>query len=453
MKAMLLRMVGAVLALAATVATAPAAGLEHRVWLLSGTPAPETLEALRGAGVDALVVPVGEAEIGERGVSFVLRPPAGAESFAGWPTSALVWVRGSGSAVGSAEEFWSQVGPAQRLLAGQAPLVLAAPRFWDGLPRFAVAVARVAGRPVELAVPASELAGRLPAEGWPGVTPVAVAFGNPPSLGFPPSTVHDDLQALDALDARGLPYRAAIVVAPRSVPAPGPAGASLAAVTRGAVATYRPGELGDVFVLRQAIDWGGVRLEAGQQIETTVIDTARFHRDLGLLLRPVRTQLVGWDTAGLPAAEPTLGMSRVAFLDYLRGGLPHPRPLPRVEMLGGNTVLVAIDNPTPHASALASTGNWVELHFAAAEARDVQFGEFTGVEYGRRVQGEWRRTAPREATAVRFYFTFLPPASRVSGGLVSFIARPSQLAAGWGLRLGDGTELEGAAAPVGATRP
>jgi len=64
--------------------------------------------------------------------------------------------------------------------------VLAAPRFWDGLPRFAVAVARVAGRPVELAVPASELAGRLPAEGWPGVTPVAVAFGNPPSLGFRP---------------------------------------------------------------------------------------------------------------------------------------------------------------------------------------------------------------------------------------------------------------------------
>ena len=453
MNPMFLRTVGAALALAATVAAAPAAELEHRVWLLSGTPAAETLEALRGAGVDALVVPVGEAEVGERGVSFVLRPPAGAEALAGWSTSAMVWVRGSGSAAGSAEEFWSQVGPAHRLLSDRAPLVLAAPRYWDGLPRFAVAVAKVTGRSVELAVPATELAARLPAGGWPGVTPVAVAFGNPPALGFPPSTVHDDLQALDALDGRGLPYRAAIVVMPRSVPAPGPAGASLGAVTRGAVATYRPGEQGDVFVLRQAIDWGGVRLEAGQQIETTVIDTARFHRDLGLLLRPVRTQLVGWDTVGLPAAEPTLGMSRGAFLDYLRGGVPHPRPLPRIEMLGGNTVLVAIDNPTPHASALASTGNWVELRFAGAEARDVQFGEFTGVEYGRRVQGEWRRTAPREATAVRFYFTFLPPASRVSGGLVSFIARPSQLAAGWGLRLGDGTELEGAAAPVGATRP
>lgn len=453
MIAMLLREACATLALAVTVAAAPAAELDHRVWLLSGTPDPEVLTALRNAGVDALVVPVGEAEISERGVSFVLRPPANAESFAGWPTSALVWVRGSGKAAGNAEEFWSQVGPAQRLLSGSAPLVLAAPRFWEGLPRFAVAVARVSGRPVELAAPVTELAPQLAGGGWPGVTPVAVAFGNPPALGFPPSTVHDDLQALEALDELGRPYRAAVVIAARSVPAPGPAGASLAAVTRGAVATYRPGEQGDIFVLRQAVDWGGVRLEAGQQIETAVVDTTRYHRDLGLLLRPVRTQLIGWDSLGLPAGEPTVGMSREAFLDYLRGGLPQPQPRPRAQMIGEATVLVSIENPTPHTSALASAGNWVELDFAPVEAGDVQFGEFTGVEYGKWVQGAWRRTPPREATAVRFYFTYLPPFSQVSGGLVSFLSRPRALFARWGLRLGDGTELSGALEPVGVTRP
>jgi hypothetical protein len=262
MISMLQRTVGVAFALVVTVAAAPAAELEHRVWLLSGTPAAETLAALRSVGVDALVVPVGEAEIGERGVSFVLRPPANAEALAPWPTSALVWVRGSGKAAGSADEFWSQVGPAQRLLSGNAPLVLAEPRFWEGLPRFAVAVARVSGRSVEVAAPVTDLAAQLSADGWPGVTPVAVAFGNPAALGFPQSTLHDDLRALEALDELGRPYRAAVVIAARSVPAPGPAGASLSALTRGAVATYRPGEQGDIFVLRQAVDWGGVRLEA-----------------------------------------------------------------------------------------------------------------------------------------------------------------------------------------------
>jgi hypothetical protein len=453
MISMLLRTVSAALALAVTVAAAPAAELDHRVWLLSGTPTAETLEALRAAGVDALVVPVGEAEIGERGVSFVLRPPASAELLAPWPTSALVWVRGSGKAAGSAEEFWSQVGPAQRLLSGSAPLVLAAAHFWEGLPRFAATVAKVSGRPVELAAPVTELVPQLAGGGWPGVTPVVVAFGNPAALGFPPSTLHDDLQALEALDEFGRPYRAAVVIAARTVPAPGPAGASLAAITRGAVASYRPGEQGDIFVLRQAVDWGGVRLEAGQQIETSVVDTTRYHRDLGLLLRPLRTQLIGWDSVGLPAGEPTVGMSREALLDYLRGGLPQPQPQPRVQAIGETTVLVSIVNPTPHASALASTGNWVELQFAPVEAGDVQFGEFTGAEYGKWVQGAWRRTPPREATAVRFYFTYLPPSSQVSGGLVSFLSRPRALFARWGLRLGDGTELEGTLEPVGVTRP
>jgi hypothetical protein len=450
---MLQRIVGAALALVVTVATAPGAELDHRVWLLSGTPPAETLAALRSLGVDALVVPIGEAEIGERSVSFVLRPPANAESFASWPTSALVWVRGSGNAAGNAEEFWSQVGPAQRLLSGSAPLVLATTRFWEGLPRFAAAVARVSSRPIELAAPATELAAQLPADGWPGVTPIAVAFGNPAALGFPPSTLHDDLRALESLDDLGRPYRGAVVIAARCIPAPGPAGASLGAVTRGAVATYRPGEHGDIFVLRQAVDWGGVRLEAGQQIETAVVDTPRYHRDLGLLLRPVRTQLVGWDSVGLPSGEPTVGMSREAFLDYLRGGPPRPQPQPRVQMIGESTVLVSIINPTPHASALASTGNWVELHFAPVEAGDVQFGEFTGVEYGSWVAGTWRRTPPREATAVRFYLTYLPPFSQVSGGLVSFLSQPRALFTRWRLRLGDGTELEGALEPAGVTRP
>ncbi len=427
--------------------------LPHRVWLSSGIPAPDVLAELRSAGVDELALPVGDAELGERSTRFTMRPMPDARDLAGWSVSALVWVNGRGKDVGDAEEFWNQVAPAMRMLPGRGSLLLVARQYFDGLPRFAAAVAEESGQPVGLALSAQELAAHLPAGGWPGIESVPIAFGNPQAFGFSPSTIHDDVKALDQIDERGARYRPAVVVAWRAVPGTwSSARIALADHTRQRGNLYSPGARGDVFALKLPVDWGGTRLEVGQKVEVEVVETARYHRDLGLVLRPTRANLVGWDTVALPAGEPALGMSREAFLDYLRGGMPHPTPDVEVS-LNGAFVTVGLRNPSPHASAIATTGNWVELHFSGTEVRDVQLGEFSGVQFGRIEGGGFREIVAREATLVRLYIPYVAPRARVGGGNVAFLVRPRSLAVRWGLRLGDGSEVSGPIEPRDVRKP
>jgi hypothetical protein len=430
--------------LSATLARGEAAReLTHRVWVLDRLPDEAVLTSLRAAGVDGLVVQVGSVELNGDASRFSLAPLPEARALAGWRVTALVWAEGSGRAPGDPATFAAQLAAVQTSLPGTPGLLLAARQVSPGIVAFAVGVASRLGRRVELALPAQELAHTLPPEGWKNVLPVAVAFGNPPALGFPPSTLQDDLAALDRLDATGLPYRAAIVVAPRATPAPGPSGASLAAVAGGETATYRPGERGDTFVLHKAVNWGGTEVPAGGRITVEMVDTARYNRDLGLLLRPARPALEGWDTAGLPAPEPTLGMSREALLDYLEGGTTFPQPEVAAVWPNNVSVRVALVNPTEQASAVATTGNWVELRFEGTDVRDVQLGDFSGMEYGRIEGDSWRRTVARDANAVRLYLTFLAPRARIGGCLVSFLSHPRRMSARWGLRLGDGRQVVG----------
>ncbi len=449
----LLAAAAATVAAAAAAAAEPARELTHRVWLLSGVPDAGTLAALRAAGVEGLVVPVGRVEVSEGSSRFTLAPLPDLHGLAGWPLSALVWVDGADKASGDPQAFVSQFAPAQRGLPGSPRLLLASRHFFPGLAGFAAGVASRLRQTVELAAPAQELAAHLPPRGWTHIRPVAVALGNPGALGFPATTLQDDLVALDRLDATHTPYRAALVVAPRAQPAPGPAGASLAMLASGETAVFTPGERGDTFRLRKPVDWGGVELETGATVTVDAVDTARYHRDLGLLLRPARPALEGWDTVGLPAPEPALGMSREAFLDYLQGGSPYPLPRVVVEWAGPTTMRVALVNPTAQTSALATTGNWVELRFTGTEVRDAQLGEFSGMEYGAiGVDGDWRRTAARGASALRFFLTFIPPKARVGGALVTFISRPRSVEARWGMRDGDGRAVRGSAESVALTK-
>ncbi len=437
-------------------AAAPPTVLTHRVWLLSGVPEPATLTALRAAGVDALVLPVGQVELSERSSRLTLTPLSDLRPLAGWPLTALVWVEGTGGASGDSGAFASQFAPFQRGVPGAPGLLLAARHFGPGVAEFAAGVAADLGQTVELAAPVQDLARHMPAGGWNGVRPVAVALGDPETLGFPAATLQDDLAAVGTLDAAGVPYRVAVVVAPGAQPAPGPAGASLAVLANGENAVYAPGERGDTFRLLKPVMWGGVSLATGQTVTVETIDTARYNRDLGLLLRPVRVALQGWDTVGLPAPEPALGMSLEAFLEYLHGGSPYPVPHVEAEWAGPAALRIALVNPNAQASALSTTGNWVELRFAGTEVRDTQLGQFSGMEFGKLGEdGVWRRTAARGASAVRFYLTFVPPSSRVGGALVTFISRPRALSAAWGIRLGDGGGVSSPpeALPLVTTRP
>ena len=443
MSAMIRRVAAAVLLTLASAAWAQQQSrLPHRVWLSAGVPTADVLAELRSAGIDELAVPVGDAELGETTTRFTMRPMPDLKPLAGWSVTALVWVSGQGKELGDAEQFWTQFAPTLRMLPGKGSLLLVAPQYFEGLPRFAAAVAEESGQSVGLALSAQELAAHLPVGGWPGIELVPVAFGNPQAFGFPPSTIHDDVTALDEIDQRGTPYRPAVVVGWRATPAPGPQPVSLSLITRGNVATYTPGARGDVFALKLPVDWGGTRLDVGQKVEVEVVETARYHRDLGLVLRPTRANLVGWDTVSLPSGEPALGMSREAFLDYLRGGMPFPTP--DVELaVNGAFVSVGLRNPSPHASAIATTGNWVELHYSGTEVRDVQLGEFSGVQFGRLEGGVFKEIVARDATLVRLYLPYVAPRSRAGGGAVAFLSAPRTLAVRWGLRLGDGSVVSG----------
>jgi hypothetical protein len=423
--------------------------LTHRVWLLGGLPDGAALTALRGAGVRGVVLPVGQVELTRRSSRFTLSPLPELSDLAGWSVSALVWVESAEGAGGDPDAFAAQLSPVLRSLPAGAGLLLASRRYSAGVVGFALGAAKRLHRTVELALPAPELALHAPRGGWDSVRAVAVAFGNPPSLEFPASTLQDDLTALDSLDQANVPYRVAIVVSPRAIPPPGPAGASLAAIAGGDTAVFQPGERGDVFQLRKAVSWGGVTVEANRTITVELVDTARYDRDLGLLLRPVRAGLEGWDTVGLPAPEPTLGMSREAFLAYLQGGSPYPKPEVAVEFAGPAVMRVSVTNPTPQASAPARTGNWIELTFEGTEVGDVQLGQFSGMEYGRPDRNVWHPTVARDATALRFYVTYLPPQGQVTGCVVTFLARPRAVSAGWGVRLGDGGAVTG---PLEAVR-
>lgn len=412
--------------------------LSHRVWLLDGVPPPENLAVIRELGVDALVTPLGTVTLAERRSELELLPGGVAQGLAGWRVVALVWVDGEGEAVGDAESFLAQVAPARRSLpGGGAGLLLAARRFWPGLPRFAMAVARAGQERVELALPVTVLAKRLPAQGWAGVMPVAVAFGNPEALGWPFATLHDDLAALDVLAERSDAYGVAIVVRPLAEPHPVGV-ASMAALASARVATYRPGARGDEFTLVRPIEWGNSTLQGGATVRLQVVQTSRYHRDVRLLLRPQRGALAGWDTVGLPRPSPALGMSFEAFVDYFRGAVPEPRPLLQGQW-SGSFFELAVMNDSPHASAVATTGNWVEVRFTGGQVADVEAGEFSGYEFGRLTGDTWTATVSGNANAVRVFFPFLGPEARLGGARIRFAVRPKELAARVGVRLDDGS--------------
>jgi len=448
-----------VCAAALTIATMGAAGgsaaerLSHRVWLLRGVPDETSLTALRDGGIDGLVVPVGEVVVGSETCRLTLAPLGDLAATAGWPVTPLVWVSGEGEAAGGAKTLLNELAPVARLLHGTNELALAARAPWPGLLAFARSLGEHGGGPVELVVPARSLAGleleRLPA----GVRLNVVALGNPPALDLPAAPPGDDLENLERLDSTGVRYRVAVVVSPIVTPPPGPRGASLAHVAQPTAAEYRPADRGDDFLLRRPLDWGGVHLPAGTVVHVEAVDTARYHRDLGLILRPARPGLVGWDTVGLPDREPTLGLSLEAFIDYLRGGLPFPRPQVQAEWATPTRLRVALANPTPHGSALASTGNFVELRFEGTQLLDVTLGDFAGAEYGRIEGGSWRRAVAREANGVRLFLTCVPPVSRFAGTAVTFFSRPRTITTRWVVRLGDGQEIAGDATEGVLSRP
>jgi hypothetical protein len=362
-----------------------------------------------------------------------------------WNVAALVWVSPSGESSGDAARFVTQLGSVSLPAGGS--LLLAARQWGNGVPAFASAVASRLGRTVELAVPAADLQAHLPVGGWPGVLPVAVALGSPDRLGFPATTRQDDLEALDKLSERLTDFRVAIVVLSRATPPPPSASVSLATVASEGVATYHPGTRGSVFRMEKPVSWGGTRLEPGQQVEIELADTVCYDRDVKDLMRPARAGFVGFDTVGLPAPEPTLGMSRQALLDYLTGGTPYPRPQIEGQWSGG-TLHLALVNPGPQASAPATTGNWVEVQPVGAVIGDIVLGDFSGVEYGTWQRGTFKRSNAREAAVVRFYVTAVFPFGRIDGGAVSFMGHPQRVLVRWGMRLGDGSDVSGPWEPL-----
>ena len=435
----------------ATVSTA-AGRLTQRVWLDQVVPGEATLTALRAGGVDGIVLPVGDVVVTGKTCRLTPAPLPDLRALAGWAVTPLVWISGSGDSSGNAEKFLAELAPVQRLMHGNASMVLAARAEWPGLITFAESVAGRRGAPVEVLLPAQAI-GRIGPESVPNsVRLIAVALGNPPAMGFPATTLADDLEALEGMDGAGVPYRVAIVVTPRAIPAPGPVGASLATLASPSVSEYRPADRGDAFVLRRELDWGGTTLATGALVQVDAVDTARFHRDLGLILRRLRPRFEGWDVVGLPSREPALGFSLEAFLDYLQGGQPFPLPIVQPEWVTPTRLRVALANPTPHGSAVASTGNFVELRFSGTQLLDVGLGDFSGTDYGRIEQGAWHRTVARDANSIRLFVTYVPPVSRLAGATVAFFGRPREVTVRCVMRLGDGTETAGSPEPVPAVR-
>ena len=127
------------------------AALSQRVWLERTVPDDAALAALRAAGVDGVVLPVGEVAVAEKNCRLTLAPLPDLRPLAGWSVSPLVWVSGEGEAAGGAEAFLTEFAPVQRLLEGGGTLVLAARAGWPGLVRFAEEVAEQRRATVEVA--------------------------------------------------------------------------------------------------------------------------------------------------------------------------------------------------------------------------------------------------------------------------------------------------------------
>lgn len=429
------------------VAAASLAGerqMAHRVWLLGGIPDAAAVSALRGANVRGFCLPVGKVTLGDGVSHFEADVPSDLGALAGSTLHVVVWVEGELRRSGDPARFAVQLAAIEGKVGRDGSLILASRRWGEGLVEFAVKTAARVRRPVELALPLGELNAHVPDGGWKGVRLVAFCFGNPGAFALPASTTQDDREGLDALDVRNVAYRAAIVVMSRVAPPPGPAGGTLGMLTRSRVSVFEPGAKGDVFVLQRSLDWGGWLLSPGQRVEVESYDTARYHRDLGYVLRPARSGLEGWDTVGLPAPEPTIGFSREALVDYLRGGGPGPEPEVETSWTG-NRLELALRNPTPHASAVSSTGNWLELRVEPGQVADVQMGEFNGLEFGREEGGALRSTVLREASVLRFYMTYVAARARTGGASVTFVPRSAFPRVRWGVRLGDGRDVTGEA--------
>ncbi len=422
------------LALAVTAVAREPAGLEHRLWLW-GKVQPTQVEQARRVGVDALVVPVGKAELRGRQVTFKVQPPEDAGSLQGLPLWAAVWVSGGEVKGQAAESFWNQLGPAVRGLGLPFKgLVLATRALPSGLLPFARELSRLAHMPVEVGAPVSDLVRQVRQESAEGVSLVAFAFGNLSALGFSQLTPQDAFDLLGALDELGPLYRGAVVVGSRVDPAFAD-GQNPWALVQGM--EYQPSAEGDVLVAR-----AGTSLPVGTKVTVQAFDAARLQRDLGLLLRPVRQRLLGWDSVGELPPAPALGLTWEAFLAFFSGEGPAPRPLARTQWISPTTVKLTLENPTPFASAFASTGNFLDLSFSGTEVKDVTLLAASGADFGKLEPGFVR--APRgAASVVRLYLKVIPPQTPIDVATVSFLSQPKGVQLMCTLRLGDGRQVTG----------
>lgn len=437
---------GLLLLLVASVLTAEERRLEHRLWLLTGLVPP--LTDLHQVGVDAIVVPLGLASVTEGQASFKLSPKVSPESLQSFPVWALVWVEGEKTSGKAAETFWNQVGPAVRGL--QVPvkgLVLAARKWIISLSSLAREVGKQANLPVEVASPAGELVLASSRENFHGLGLVAMALGNLEVEGFPPLNPYDAEGLLDALDKVGVPLRAGLVLTSRVEPALASQENPWSLLLNKSL-EYRPMEGRDVFLAKGPISLSSWALPAGGKVQLQLMDGARLQRDLGLALRPARHSLIGWDSVGAPPPEPVLGLSWEALAAFFAGEAPEPKPMVRLHWTSPTTVTITVENLTPFASAFGLTGNAVDLRFVGSQVKDVSLLAAVGADFGR-LSATFVRTSRGSADTVRLYLRMFPPRLAVEAAQVQFVAKPSQLAAHFLARLGDGREVSGVAPILG----
>ncbi|MGC8916691.1 MAG: hypothetical protein ACP5NF_06905 [Thermoanaerobaculum sp.] len=427
-----------VLMLAAAVAAPPPQGLEHRLWLLRKV-RPGVVEEARRVGVDAVVLPVGEVTVRGREATVTLAPLPAPSDLQGLPLWAALWVRGEGATKEAALALWNQLGPAVRGLGVPVRgLVLVATSLPPGCATVAAELAKLSKLPVELGAPVGDLL-RETQNGKPqGITLVAFALGNLGVLGFPEVTPQDAADLLASLDEQGLPFRGALVVGGGIEPPP-PEGANPWELV--SQLDYQPTASGDVLVATRPLSGGGWSLSAGARLTVRAYDAARLERDLGVLLRPVRRSLIGWDSVGELPPAPALGFTWEAFVGFFSGQPPWPQPAVRGEWVSPTTVKLTVENPTPFASAFATTGNFLDVSFAGTEVKDVTLAVASGADFGQKGRG-FVRTPRGAATTVRLYLKVVPPNASLEMATVSFISRPKELSASFTLRLGDGRQLE-----------
>jgi len=412
-----------------------AAQLEHRLWLVGAPlPATEQLVQLQRVGVDAWVLPVAEATLSGEAASVKAVVLPNPEPLRGLSLWGLVWVEGEAKGA-AATSLWSQVGPLVRGLPSSVKGLVLATRSWvGGLWEVAGVLTTASKLPVEVAAPVERLVAQLPEKPPQGVAVVAVALGNLRMFGLPEPGPQDAAAALAALDEVGIPWRAGIGVGSQLVPAP-PSGENPWAWLLRSDLDYQPGPEGDAFVSR-----GG-----GQRVLANLADCARLDRDLGLVLRPVRQRLLGWDSVGMLPPAPAVGLSLEGFAAYFQGLAPEPKVVVRLSWVLPSAAKLVVENQTPFPSAFATTGNAVELVFSGTEVKDVTLITALGADFGRR-DGAFVRTPRGAANAVRLFLRVFPPQLPVEAAVVQFVSRPKGLGAFFTARLGDGREVSGPAA-------